>query len=451
MKSGATDLTVGNELKVIVKFALPVYASNFLLQCYNLTDVAIIGNYLGDHALTSMGAVSTIYGLFIALIFGMSSGFAVITSKHYGSGDREKLHRGLFNTMILALIWVVLISSIGMISLKPLMRLLGTPEGSFEEGYGYASIMIGFVFFTFCYNVFSAQLRAIGNSLAPLIFLAVSVTSNIGLDLLFVVHLGFGLKGAACATIIAQTLSASVCLLYILKFVPELRFSRKDMKIDRAMLMDIFTAGISFAMMFSVVNLGTMILQRAINGLGDTIIAAHVSARKISELCMMTLSTLASSMATFAGQNHGAKKHDRVKRGLKKTILLGFGIATFLNLLIYTAGPFMVKLISGSSNQELISNAVFYLKFDLPFYYVLAIILITRSTLQGLGSKIAPLVASLMELILKILTAGVLVKYLGYTGIAMCEPIIWTVCAVYILIVFANNKNINPSRKTSLS
>ena len=111
----------------------------------------------------------------------------------------------------------------------------------------------------------------------------------------------------------------------------------------------------------------------------------------------------------------------------------------------------MVRLISGSSNQELISNAVFYLKFDLPFYYVLAIILITRSTLQGLGSKIAPLVASLMELILKILTAGVLVKYLGYTGIAMCEPIIWTVCAVYILIVFANNKNINPSRKTSLS
>lgn len=449
MRSGARDLTTGDELKVIVKFALPVFASNFLLQCYNLTDVAIIGNNLGDHALTSMGAVSTIYGLFTALIFGMGNGFAVVTSKHYGSGNKDRLHQGIFNTLILAFLWIVLISTVGMISLKPLMRLLGTPESSFEESYGYASIMIGFIFFTFCYNVLSALLRAIGNSLAPLIFLAISVASNIGLDILFVVHLGLGLKGAATATIIAQTLSAAVCFIYIMKAVPELRFSRKDMKISGSMLGDIFTAGISFALMFSVVNLGTMILQRAINSLGDTIIAAHVSARKISELCMMTLSTLASSMATFAGQNHGAGKHDRVKTGLKKTIILGFGIATFLNLLIYTAGPLMVKLISGSSNQELLSNAVFYLKFDLPFYYVLAIILITRSTLQGLGSKIAPLVASLMELVLKILTAGILVKFLGYTGIAMCEPIIWTVCAVYILIVFANNKNINPSRKTS--
>ena len=195
-------------------------------------------------------------------------------------------------------------------------------------------------------------------------------------------------------------------------------------------------AGLAFALMFTVVNLGSMILQGAINDLGKTTIAAHTVARKISELCMMTLSTLANAMATFAGQNHGAGRYDRIKQGLRSVLFCGFGIATVLIFMIYTIGEKLVILLSGSSTQELIDTAVFYLRFDLPFYFVLAVLLITRTTLQGMGAKFVPIIASLMELILKIITARFLAVRLGYLGIAMCEPITWIAGAIFIITVF---------------
>jgi len=448
-RKGSKDLTVGSELKVIIGFAIPLYLSNLLQQLYNLTDVAIIGNNLGDQALTAMGSVSIIYDFFMSFVFGMGSGFSVVISKHFGSGNEKKLRQAVANTAFLALVWVLLLTTIGLIIVKPLMRILGTPASVFDMGYSYISILMTFMCFTFCYNFFSGLLRAVGNSVAPLICLAISVTLNIGLDLLFVVKLGLGIRGAAVATIIAQTLSASFSLVYIIKKVPALHFGKEDMKLSKEMIADLFSSGIAFALMYSIVSMGTMILQRAINGLGETIIAAHTTARKISSLCMMTLSTLANSMATFAGQNHGAKRYDRIRTGLKKVLLVALCIATVLIGLIYLFGEKFVKLVSGSSNQELIYNATMYLKVDILFYYVLAVILITRLTLQGLGAKFTPLIASIMELAIKVLTAGVLAKQFNYWGIIACEPLSWFVCAIYILIVFFNNKQIKASHKSS--
>ena len=446
-KAGSKDLTKGNELQVVVMFAIPLFLSNLLQQAYNLTDITIIGNALGDDALTAIGTVSIISDLFLSLIFGMSNGFAIVVSKYFGMGNEKKMRQVVANTAVLAVIWGIIITVAGTLCLRPLMRLLDTPDSVFEAGYSYAIIILGFVIFSFTYNILGALLRSIGNSSAPFWFLCVSVAGNIILDLLFVTVWEWGLPGAAVATIIAQTISAVVCLIYIRFKAPLLHFGREDIKLDRNMLSELISAGLSFALMFAVVNIGTVILQRAINGLGDTTIAAHTTARKISSLCMMTVGTLANSMATFTGQNHGAGRHDRIKTALRKVLLLDFGVATFMIILIYLFGGMFTKLISGSSNPELIETATFYLRFDLPFYYVLAILLVVRCTLQGLGSKITPLVASLMEMALKALTAGILVKYLGYLGIAMCEPIIWTVCAVYILIVFFRNPNIKKLRR----
>ncbi len=446
----SVDMTKGSELRVILAFAIPLFLSNLLQQCYSLTDISIIGYKLGDHALTSIGAVTTVVDLYNALMWGMSSGFSVVIAKVFGSQDAKRLRKATYNTLILSVIWALSVTLIGILSLSPLMKLLNTPDSVFATGHDYAIIMISLISFMFAYNVLSSLLRAIGNSKAPLYLLLVSVTLNIGLDLLFVVVFDWGLRGAAAATILSQALASLVCLLYIAKKIPELHFGKEDMVLDKKLLGDLFSAGISFALMFSVVNVGTIVLQGAINGLGDDIIAAHTVARKISSLCMMFLGTLANSMATFAGQNHGAGRYDRIRTGLRKTLFVSVGVASFEILMIYLLGGVLVRLISGSANPVIIDTAVYYLRFDLPFYYVLAIILITRSTLQGLGSKIAPIVASLMELLLKVFTAGILVKLFAYTGVAMCEPIIWTVCAIYILIVFFNNKKIKEG-KTSLS
>ena len=440
--SGAKDLTKGSELKAVLLFAVPLFLSNLLQQAYNLTDIAIIGNALGDDALTAMGTVSIIYDLFMALTFGMSNGFAIVVSKYFGMNDEKKLRQVVANTAVLTAIWGILITVIGTVTLKPVMRLLGTPESVFDAGYSYVSIMLGLIIFSFVYNVLSALLRAIGNSAAPFFMLMISVVGNIFLDILFVVVWGWGLPGAAIATIVAQTFAAVVCFIYILVKVPILHFRKEDITFNGSMVTELISAGISFALMFAVVNLGTVILQSAINSLGEVTIAAHTTARKISSLCMMAVGTLANSMATFAGQNHGAGRYDRIKTALIKVLILDFGIATVLIILIYIFGGLFTKLISGSDNPELINTATFYLRFDLPFYYVLAILVVTRCVLQGLGAKITPIVASIMELALKALTAGVLVERLGYLGIALCEPIIWSVCAVYILIVFFMNKNI---------
>lgn len=448
-RKGTKDLTVGSELKVILGFAIPLYLSNILQQLYNLTDVSIIGNYLGDQALTAMGSVSIIYDFFMSFVFGMGSGFSVVISKHFGSGDEKKLRQAVANTTFIALIWISLLTVVGLVIVKPLMRILGTPESVFDMGYSYISILLSLLFFTFCYNVFSGLLRAIGNSVAPLICLFISVTLNIGLDLLFVVNWGWGIRGAAIATIVAQTVSSLFCFIYILKKVPALHFRREDVVISREMIMDLFTSGIAFALMYSIVSMGTMILQRAINSLGEAIIAAHTTARKISSLCMMTLSTLANAMATFAGQNHGAGKYGRIRTGLKKILFLTCGISTVLIVIIQLFGESFVKLVSGSSNPELIYNATMYIRVDILFYYVLAVILITRATLQGLGSKFAPLFASGMELGIKLLTVGVLAKQFKYWGIIACEPLSWLVCAIYILIVFFNNKQIKASHTIS--
>ncbi len=431
-----TDLTKGNPLKMTILFAIPIFLSNIFQQLYNLTDISIIGHALGDDALTAIGSVSTIYGFFNSLMFGMSSGFAVVISRFFGSHDEKGLKKAIANTIFISVIWGILVPVIGLISLKPLMRLLHTPDSIFDTAYSYASVVIGLSMFMFIYNVLRGILQSIGNSRAPLYFLIVSVATNIVLDLLFVRKLGFGLPGAAYATAISQALSSLLTLIYIWIKVPQVHITRADFVLNKGLIAELFTSGISFALMFTVVNLGSMILQGAINNLGNTTIAAHTTARKISELCMMTLSTLANAMATFAGQNHGAGRHDRIKQGLRSVLFFSFGIATLLILLIYTLGEKMVILISGSATEELIDTAVFYLRLDLPFYFVLAVLLVTRTTLQGMGAKFVPIIASIMELILKIVTARKLAVVLGYLGIALCEPIIWTVCAIYIIIAF---------------
>lgn len=450
IRSKAFDMTKGPELGVILSFALPLYLSNILHQVYSLTDISIIGNTLGENALTAIGSVSTIVDVVNFLMIGMGNGISVAIAKYYGEHDASKLRKSVYNTILIALVWGILVTAAGVSLLTDLMKLLLVPDSVFVTAHSYAVIMISLSGFVFFYNVLSGILRGIGNSRIPLYFLIVSVVLNIGLDLLFVPVLGYGLPGAAIATIIAQAVSSFSCLIYIIRCVPELHFSKKDMKADSRMIIEIFSAGFSFAMMFSVVSIGTVILQRAINGLGEDIIAAHTTARKISSLCMMTISTLGSAMATFAGQNHGAGRYDRIRTGMRKSLLLSFGIASALILFIYLLGEFMVRGISGSDNTVIVSNAVFYLRFDLPFYYVLAVLLLTRSALQGVGAKITPVLASLMELILKAFTAGYLVKRFAYLGVAMCEPIIWCICAVFLIIVFMANRNIR-GNKTSVS
>lgn len=439
---GKMDLTKNEPLTVILLFALPIFLSNLFQQFYNLTDTAIVGHALGDDALAAIGSVSILFNIFMSLVFGLTSGFSVIVSNCFGANDETRLKNAVANSVYLGYFVAFFISIIGLVFLKPIMVFLEVPSNLYNEASGYIFIVIASIPIAMTYNLLASFLRAIGEALAPLIILVLSALLNIILDILFVYQFGFGIKGAAAATAIAQILSALACLIYVVKSVPMLHLSRKNLKFNLKLANNLFASGISFALMFTIVHIGSFFLQQAINGLGDDIIAAHTTARKIDSFYMMPTSTIASAMATFSGQNHGAKLHGRIIEGLKKSLLTTFGIIVIQIASIMIFGDLISYLISGSTNQEIIHLCTKYLQWNIPFFFVLAILCIARTTLQGVGSKIAPIICSIMEMGIKIIIAKAFVQTYGYDGIIVSEPITWIVCAIFIMIVFVMNKDI---------
>lgn len=441
-RSNTTNLTVGNPIKVILIFALPLLLSNVFQQIYNMTDVTIIGHKLGDDALAAIGTVSIIYNMFSSFVFGMNNGFSVVIGRFFGAKDSTNMRKAIGNSITIASMWIVFLT-VFTISLRvPLLNLINTPQNCIETGLPYLTIMLAGLGLSFIYNIEAGILRALGNSFIPLCVLILSAGLNVLLDFLFVYKLEFGLKGAAIATVTSVFIASAVCLIYIIYKVPEIRIKKEDLKLNKKLAVELLTSGLSFGLMFTIVNLGTVVLQSAINSLGQTVIAAHTTARKITELMMMPNSTLSTAVATFVSQNHGAKRYDRVIKGIKQAHVFMFAVISVQIVFMYLFGGNLIEFISGSTNETLISTAFLYLKFDIVFYYSLVPLCQLRMSLQSLGAKIVPLVASFAEMILKVLTAGLLVQKYKYWGIIICEPAIWVICAIYITIAFILNPNI---------
>ena len=284
--------------------------------------------------------------------------------------------------------------------------------------------------------MFSGILRAIGDSKTPLYFLLLSSALNVGLDFLFVKGLNRGIGGAAEATVIAQIVSVSLCIVYIWKKCPVLKFSMRYLKWDKALVKELLLTGFSMGLMLVVVSIGSVALQSAVNSLGEQIIAAHTAARKIDEIFMMPLGTLATAAATFASQNFGAGKYDRVYKGIKDAVLIAIGWSVCAILIVFAIGKYMVKWLTGTSDAEIISNALMYMKINIVFFLVLSILLVLRSSLQGVGRKIVPVLGSGIELILKFGAVNIITNRLGYFGVCILEPIIWGICAIMVLVDF---------------
>ncbi|MBR3683524.1 MAG: MATE family efflux transporter [Lachnospiraceae bacterium] len=432
----SNDLTVGNPLKVILFFALPIFVGNIFQQLYNVVDTVVVGHVLKEDALAAVGASGVVYSLIISLANGMTSGFSIIIARYFGAKEYDTMRRAIAITMVLTAVISVLLTVVSMIGLRPLLAFLNTPAEIMNQADTYIRTVLAAIVITMSYNMFAGMLRAIGNSVMPLVFLIVSCIINIILDIVFVKYVGLGIRGAAIATVVAQVVSVILCVLYIIQKCPILRIGTKDFKWDGKITADLFTTGLSMGMMYAIVSVGTVALQSAINGFGKLTIAAHTSARKIGDLFMLPLGTLSMSASTFASQNYGAMRMERIKEGIKGAFKIAFCWCTICNVLVFLGSDMLVKLITGSTEVEVLATASKYLRINLPFYYVLSILLILRSTLQGVGRRIAPLMASTVELILKFTVAAVLAPMMGYLGVCICEPIVWIVCAVMVLIDF---------------
>ncbi len=429
------DLTKGKPSVLILTFALPIFLANLLQLTYSIVDTRIVGTFLGENMLAAVGATTTLSNLIIGFLLGLSNGFAIVTAQKFGAKDIRAVKKSFATAIILGVSTALVLTVVGLVFLHPILRFLNIPDELFKESASYISVIIAGLLATFLYDICAAVLRAIGDTITPLIILAISVALNVAGDIFFVVIVKAGVRGAAVATVLAQLIAFIVCAFYMVKKYDILRLSRNDFKgMESAMVKNMLGGGLSMGFMSSLVNIGSLTLQTAINKLGQDIIVAHTAARKISEIFMVMFTVFGQTMATYCGQNIGAGKVDRVKKGIRLSILYTCIWCILIIIASYTIGGWLVYLVTGSSNDAVIVNATNYLKFDTIFYYVTAVICIVRNAMQGLGEHITPLISSSLEMIGKIIIAATLVPVMGYTGVIIAEPLVWFIMVIPLIV-----------------
>lgn len=434
------DLTKGNIYKVIFFYAIPLIVGNIFNLFYNLADMWIVGATINEGALASIGATSPINSLAISFLFGLTNGFAILTAKYFGAKDNGNLKKSISGTIILSIMTAFLFTMIGLFFLEDIMKLLNIPSEIFDDAYNYIFIIISGLVIMTIYNICAGILRAVGDTITPLIFLIISAVLNIFLDLFFIKILKFGIEGAAYATLISQGLSAIMCIFYMIKKYKELNLKKEDFIISKTFMISLLTSGLSVAFMLSIVGLGTLILQGAINKLGPSIIVSHSAARKITEMFMLPIGVFGVSSATFTSQNLGAKNIKRIREGMIKFTIILFCWSFVVIIATYTVAPFLIKVITSTKDQFIIETAVKYLKFNSLFYFVLSILIILRNSMQGLGDKISPSLSSLIELIGKFIVAFYLTGLINYKAIIVSEPATWILCTILLLFRIRKNK-----------
>ncbi|MBE5884930.1 MAG: MATE family efflux transporter [Lachnospiraceae bacterium] len=445
LKKNAGNMTEGSILGCLLTFAFPILIGNIFQQLYNVVDTAVVGNVLGDNALASIGAAAPIYSLVVSFANGITNGFAVIIARAFGADKEDEIRKSVALTFVLTAVLSVIFMAGSLLLLNPLLNFLETPATIIKETKQYLFIILAFSVATMFYNMFAGMLRAIGNSRAPLYFLVIAMIINVLLDIILVKYTPLGVAGAACATVIAQLMSVVLCIVYIYKKCPMFIFRPKDVVWDGRLIGELLSTGLSMGLMIVVVSIGSVALQRAVNSLGEQTIAAHTAARKIDDIFMLPLGTITMAASTFTSQNFGAGKMERVKKGIITSILIDFVWSAFACLCSVFGSGLMVQLLSGTKDPVVLNCATNYIRINLPFFFVLSILLVLRSSLQSVGRKLIPVIGSIVELIAKFLAVIVIVPMFGYMGVCFLEPVIWIlsamlVCVEYVRFVRANRQ-----------
>ena len=435
-KVKSIDLLSSPIVSSLLTFALPILISNALQQFYNAADTTIVGNFLGFRSLAAIGATSAIYELIVGFAIGIANGMGIVVARHFGAGDIEKIKRAVAGSIVIGSVLSLVVMLVGGVWLYGLLRLVHIPENIINEAYSYIYIIMIFFFLTFFYNWSASMLRAIGNSLTPLLILLLTSVINIGLDILFITKFNTGIKGAAIATVISQAISALLCIVYMYIKADILIPKLKHFKYNYYVYADLSTQGFAMGFMSSIVSIGTVILQTAVNGMGVTIIAAQTTGRRIMFFLMMPMSSLATALTTFVSQNFGAGNKSRIKSAVKYANIINTIWSIISVVFVYTLSIPLIRFISGSYDKELIANAKLYIAMAAPFFWALGILFNLRNALQGMDRKIEPLISSCIELICKIAFVLFVIPHVGYTGVVLTEPIVWVVMVLQLAYSF---------------
>ena len=435
-KAAVLDMTKGNAVRMILTFAIPLFIGNIFQQVYSMVDTMVAGYCLGDQAIAAIGAASSLYGLVIDLAWGLNSGFALIVTQAFGAHEQGKIRKSIGHMMMLDGIIATVLTILALIFLPLLMRLMNTPESIFDQAYSYMMVIFAGMTATICYNMFAGILRAFGNSRTPLYFLIFSSLLNIALDLLFVAVFRMGVGGAALATVMAQAVSGVLIGVYVYHNYHDMIPAKEDFRLEKSLTKEMIATGGAMGFMYSIVDLGSVLFQGAANALGEMYIAAHTAARRIINILMQPMSGMMNASGTFVGQNWGAKQKQRIRDTLKKIIGMEISWGLFSCLIVYLFGRSIIQFVTGTHSEEIMDNAVMSLRIHFPFFPVLGVLLAMRVSMQSMGQKTAPVISSVIELLMKMIAVLWMIPSFGFVGVCVTEPFTWVIMTAFLIIVY---------------
>lgn len=431
-----TDMTKGSPLRLILLFTIPLLIGDIFQQLYTMADTMVVGYELGDSAIAAIGGVAPLYNLVLYFSIGLNNGYQIILTQKFGAGEQKAIKQVIAGMLLLNTGITLFLTGLSLATLHPMLRFLNIPSSIMEDAYAYIFVILAGMLCTIFYNMFASILRAVGNSRVPLYFLILASLLNVVLDILFVMNFKWGLVGAAGATILAQAIAAVLCGIYIWKNYQELLPEKEDFKVPATILKALLATGMSMALMEGIVSLGSIIYQRATNAFGETIMVSYTSARKLIDMMMRPMNSLATANCIFAGQNWGAKQMDRIHEGLRKVLVVEMIWSVVAFAVIFLFGGQLIRFTTGTTDTTVIANGVLSLRIHLSCYPFLGVLFCLRNVMQAMGQKLAPIISSGIELAMKIFASSFLIPKLGFLGTCVTEPVTWILMMIFLLVAY---------------
>ena len=433
------NMTEGEPARLIFFFALPLVAGNMMQQLYAFVDTLIVGRFLGVNALAAVGCTGSLMFLTLGFIMGFCTGVTIYTGQRFGAGDHAGVRQSAAACILLGVAVVLTLTAIVLPLTRTLLVQMETPPEIMDGAYDFISIVFaGLVIFLLLY-LQNCLIRALGDSKMPMILLAVTLGINIALEPVAILVLGWGIPGAAGATIFSQGIGALLFWIYIRRRVPALHTRWADWKPDRAVLMAHLRMGLPMAFQSSVIAIGAIIVQVALNNLGALPVAAYAATQKIDAVAVMPMLSFGYAMAAYTAQNYGAQKYERIRMGVRACLKMSMAFAVCIGILLIVFGTSFLELFVGADAEgaaEVISYGHTFLIVNGSCYVILALLLVYRNVLQGLGQSIIPTIAGAMELIMRAGAALLLCAPLGFLGACMANPLAWIGAAIPVVLAY---------------
>ncbi|MCR5670868.1 MAG: MATE family efflux transporter [Butyrivibrio sp.] len=440
-KTNIRDLTVGDPMKLILGFAISLFWGMLFQQLYNIIDTAIVSWFLGKEAYTGVGTTGAINFLIMGFCMGVCNGFAIPVAQRFGAKDYRSMRKFVSHAVILSVIFAAVMTFFVSVFCRQILVAMNTPADVLDYAYNYILVIFLGIPVTYMYNLLSGVIRALGDSKHPVQFLIIASVINIFLDYIFIVPFGWGIRGAALATVLSQLISGIMCLVFIIKKIEILHLKKEDWQPDRSHFFILLNMGVPMGLQYSITAIGSVILQIAINGLGTDAAASVTTAAKVGMFFCIPFDALGSTMATYGGQNVGAKKLDHLQDGLIAAVKLGCGYAVLACLVLYFFGRNFAMIFLDASDVVCLDNAHLYLMVNAAFYIPLALVNIVRFLIQGMGFSMFAVLAGVMEMIGRTIVAVVLVPFFGFTAICFASPIAWILADAFLIPAYIKVRN----------